>query len=331
MPPKGSQLSSAEKKRRADARTAALAKGDEYLEIITQEHKEEMELLQETMRKMQVELARATGAAATSGAGAAPGAHRGKVDVPAFWEEDVDMWFMQVEAGFRRQNVGRERWYDCIMTELPRAVVTSSRSVIQDCGFGENNGYQLLKRHILKQFGKTPWQKGFALLHSPHLGDRRPSQLLQDLRALKPDGDFGKTIFECMFLERLPASMSDPILSSGTSDVDDMAEIADRLFDKPAPPSVAVVDSLQRKGNRPPGRSPDRAGRSPVRKSGRDSGKGGFSGNFRSGGRPPTPGPAKKSTLDFTILSNRGLCALHERFGRDARRCVHVQCSFAEN
>ena len=105
------------------------------------------------------------------------------------------------------------------MTELPRAIVTSRRSVIQDCGFGKHNRYQRLKDYILKQFGKTPWQKGFALLHAPHLGDRRPSQLLQDLRALRPDGDFGKTIFKCMFLERLPASMSDPILSSGTSDV----------------------------------------------------------------------------------------------------------------
>ena len=129
MPPKGSTLSSAEKKRRADAKAAALAKGDEYLEILNQEHKEEMEAMQESNRRMQAELARATGAAATSGAGVAPGAHRGKVDVPAFWEEDVDMWFMQVEAGFRRQNVGLERWYDCVMTELPRAVVTSSRTV----------------------------------------------------------------------------------------------------------------------------------------------------------------------------------------------------------
>jgi hypothetical protein len=95
MPPKGSVQSSGEKKRRADAKAAVFAQGDEYLEIITQEHKEEMEQMQETMRKMQVELARAIAAAI-----AAPGAHRGKLDVPAFWEEDVDMWIMQVEADF---------------------------------------------------------------------------------------------------------------------------------------------------------------------------------------------------------------------------------------
>ena len=129
MPPKGSQLSSTEKKRRADAKAAALAKGDEYLEILSQEHKEEMEAMQHSMRKLQVELARATGAAATSGAGAAPGAHRGKVDVPAFWEEDVDMWFMQVEAGFRRQNVSRNRWYDCITVSYTHLTLPTIYSV----------------------------------------------------------------------------------------------------------------------------------------------------------------------------------------------------------
>ena len=124
--------------------------------------------------------------------------------------------------------------------------------------------------------------------------------------------------------------MSDPILSSGTSDVDGMAAIADQLFDKPSPPAVAAVDSLQRKGNRPAGHSPDRAGRSPVRKSGQDSGKGGSSGNFRPSGRQSTPGPAKKSAWDVTKLSNRGLCVIHEKWGAGAHKCVHKHCSYAE-
>ena len=63
---------------------------------MAQEHREELEALQESMRKMQVELARATGATAIS----STSTHKGKVDMPVFWEEDVDMWFQQVEAGF---------------------------------------------------------------------------------------------------------------------------------------------------------------------------------------------------------------------------------------
>ena len=80
MLPKGSKLGSAEKKRRADARAAALAKGDEYLETLTQEHEEEVEDLKEALRKLQKELARRPDAAAT----ASTGTHKGKVDMPVF-------------------------------------------------------------------------------------------------------------------------------------------------------------------------------------------------------------------------------------------------------
>ena len=120
------------------------------------------------------------------------------------------MWFRQVEGGFWRQSIAKARWFDCVMTELPRPIVTSSCSLTQATDYGADDGYNCLKEHILKRFGKTPWQKGFALLHSLHLGNCHPSQLLQDLRALMPDGEDEKTIFQCLFLERLPSSISCP-------------------------------------------------------------------------------------------------------------------------
>ena len=55
--------------------------------------------MQAAMKKLHVELARATGAAAISSTGTT---HKGKVDMPVFWEENVEMWFRQVEGGFRR-------------------------------------------------------------------------------------------------------------------------------------------------------------------------------------------------------------------------------------
>ena len=99
MPPKGSKLDSAEKKRRADVKAAALAKGDEYLATLNQEHEEEMEDLRKAMRRLEVELDNRLPPARV--ATVATAAHKGKVDMPVFWEEDVDMWFEQVEAGFR--------------------------------------------------------------------------------------------------------------------------------------------------------------------------------------------------------------------------------------
>ena len=43
-----------------------------------------------------------------------------------------------------------------------------------------------MKAHLCKNFGKSKWQLVYALLDSPGLGDRRPSQLLQDRPTTAP-------------------------------------------------------------------------------------------------------------------------------------------------
>ena len=88
-----------------------------------------MEDLRQAMQKMQVELDSRPPTACF----AAVATHEGKVDMPVFWEEDVNMWFQQVEAGFQRQNVDRERWYDCTKTE-PAA--QSSKTAVLVSGTG---------------------------------------------------------------------------------------------------------------------------------------------------------------------------------------------------
>jgi hypothetical protein len=62
------------------------------------------------------------------------------------------------------------------------------------------------------------------LLDSLGLGDRRPSQLLQDLRALLPAEEVEGTIFQCIFLKRLPVAMSDAIMAANFEDIEAMAD-----------------------------------------------------------------------------------------------------------
>jgi hypothetical protein len=126
------------------------------------------------------------------------------------------------------------------------------------------------------------------LLDHPGLSDRRPSQLLQDMRALLPDKEVEGVLFQCLFLKRLPTSMSDAVMAAGLENIEDMAAMADRLHDKPPAAGVSAVaaqppccshvsaidNNRQRKFNRS-GRSPNRSGRSPDR-------------------RASTPGPGKR-------------------------------------
>ena len=199
-----------------------------------------------------------------------------KVDIPSFWEADPVLWFRQCESAFRRANTTSSGVkFDHIVGKLPNAVSLSCRSLLLSINFEDKDAYERLKAHLCKNFGKSKWQMGYALLDSPGLGDRRPTQLLQDLRALLPVGEAEGTLFQCVFLKRLPAAMSDAILAANLDDIEAMAEMADRLFDRPSAAvaaaiqpwctHISAIDSQQKKFNRS-GRSPERSAQSPVRR-----------------------------------------------------------------
>ncbi len=229
-----------------------------------------------------------------------------KVDLPAFWEADPVLWFRQCESAFRRAGtVSSGVKFDHVVGKLPNAVSLSCRSLLLSINFEDKDAYERLKDHLCKNYSKSKWQQGYSLLDHPGLGDRRPSQLLQDMRALLPEKEAEGVIFQCLFLKRLPTTMSDAVMAAGLDNIEDMAAMADRLHDKPAAAGVAAVatqpsccshvsaiDSKQKKFNRS-GRSPNRSGRSPNR-SGRSPDR-----------RAATPGPGKEKK-DFSSFNAAG-------------------------
>jgi hypothetical protein len=102
-----------------------------------------------------------------------------KVDLPAFWDVDPVLWFRQCESAFRRaRTVSAGVKFDHVVGKLPNAVSLSCRSLLLSIDFEDKDCYDRLKNHLCKNFGKSKWQQGYALLDCANLGDRRPSQLL---------------------------------------------------------------------------------------------------------------------------------------------------------
>jgi hypothetical protein len=205
-------------------------------------------------------------------------------------------------------------------------VSLSCRSLLLSINFEDKDAYERLKEHLCKNYSKSKWQQGYSLLDHPGLGDRRPSQLLQDMRALLPDKEVEGVLFQCLFLKRLPTPMSDAVMAAGLDNIEDMAAMADRLHDKPAaagvsavttqPPCcshVSAIDSKQRKFNRS-GRSPNRSGRSPDRRAstpGPGKEKKDFS-SFNAAGRPAS---------QWVKGADKSWCQYHQFYGDAARTC----------
>jgi hypothetical protein len=130
-----------------------------------------------------------------------------KVDLPAFWDADPVLWFRQCESAFRRAGtVSSGVKFDHVVGKLPNAVSLSCRSLLLSINFEDKDAYERLKEHLCKNYSKSKWQQGYALLDHPGLCDRRPFQLLQDMRALLPEKETEGVLFQCLFLKRLPPS-----------------------------------------------------------------------------------------------------------------------------
>jgi len=250
-----------------------------------------------------------------------------KVDLPAFWEADPVLWFSQCESAFRRAGtVSSGVKFDHVVGKLPNAVSLSCRSLLLSINFEDKDAYERLEDHLCRNYSKSKWQQGYSLLDHPGLGDRRPSQLLQDMRALLPEKEAEGVIFQCLFLKRLPTTMSDAVMAAGLENIEDMAAMADRLHDKPAAAGVAAVsaqpsccshvsaiDSKQKKFNRS-GRSPNRSGRSPDRRAatpGPGKEKKDFS-SFNAAGRPSS---------QWVKGADKNWCQYHQFYGDAARTC----------
>ena len=154
--------------------------------------------------------------------------------------------------------------------------------------------YENLKRRLTDNFGLSRRQRADQLLviglHS--LGDRRPSQLMDEMLALlgshKPC-----MLFESIFLRCMPEDIRLQLATSSFDDLRALAKTADEFWQ--AKEQSAVV----------------------------------FASNTRTE-RSATRKPVTTTSSGESPARDRNVCYYHQRFGDAARKCVQP-CAFAGN
>jgi len=241
------------------------------------------------------------------------------VKLADFWVSDPDVWFLQTEAEFGRARITVSRTkYQYVLPRLPEVVAVSMRSLLQRIDNTTQDAYEQLKAGLLHKYGKSKWQRGFAIIDHPDIGDRRPSQLMSDMLALLPAENVPDTLFLCHFLRRLPVSMRDHLAAADCNTAEEMATYADRLWDARAgqpishvSPQDASVDAVDSRSSSPGGARRTPGGQYAQR------GKRGRGGQNSGGKQPRSATPGK-------------LCRLHERWGARANYC-EKPCSWSGN
>ena len=164
--------------------------------------------------------------------------------------------------------------------------MVSVRGLIMGSVASSETPYEDLKAKLVSSYTLSHWQKVSKLIHHPGLGDRQPTALMDAMLALLPEDEKPGSLFQGLFLERLPIEMRDHLVSREFKNPSEKALYADSLWDaRKAIPTDHLLATASTSSSSPSrGRAQDR--RSPSL-------------NCQS----QTPGPSNSE------------CYFHKRFG----------------
>jgi hypothetical protein len=152
------------------------------------------------------------------------------INLPLCWSQDIELWFVQIEAQFRTNNIKTENAkYDLVIPALPTDVIQKIRFFILNPP--AENPYTNLKAALLREYAISDKDRYRQLIREVTLGDQKPSQLLSRMQCLWGSGSTENTFFKEMFLDRLPSDVQTVLAAvADSANLTKLAEMADNML-----------------------------------------------------------------------------------------------------
>lgn len=151
------------------------------------------------------------------------------VKLPAFWANQPKVWFAQAEAQFilRGVTVDETKYY-YLVAALDQETAKRVVDIISDPP--ASNKYESLKSRLLSTFMPSPYRMAQKLLDLAPLGDRSPSQMMDDMLALLGSHE-PCILFRTLFVDALPQEVRPHLIPTlETVSPRDLALHADQLI-----------------------------------------------------------------------------------------------------
>ena len=137
--------------------------------------------------------------------------HTVSLKLPPFWQEDLALWFHQVEAQFATKGITQQlTQYHYIVGSLAPETAREIRDVIVT--IPATNPFDTLKECLISLTSLTESQRMQELLSLEPLGDQKPSQLLRCMEQLAGKNCNNDPVVQEIFLACLPVSVHQLIL-----------------------------------------------------------------------------------------------------------------------
>ena len=165
---------------------------------------------------------------------------QGKVQLGDFWPQAPNAWFAAAELKFEVANITGER--DRFAHEVGAMGFNVLRAVMD---LVENllavNPYTTLKSCLVLAHQLVPIQKATRCLQVVAGNNQRPSEVLVLLLEFCPPGEEGTAFFRAAFTMRLPVVIQAHLAGTELTDLKELAQLADRLWQCHGPQTVAAV------------------------------------------------------------------------------------------
>lgn len=149
------------------------------------------------------------------------------VKAPPFWKANPALWFCQLESQFETSRISLDKTkYHTAVTAIDSSILSQVSDIVLNPP--TENLYLNLKTKLLERFADSDESRLKKLLTGLVLGDKRPSQLLREMKELAGNG-LGAEALKSLWLQRLP-SQCQAILSISEDDIDRLATMADKII-----------------------------------------------------------------------------------------------------
>ena len=160
------------------------------------------------------------------------------VKVPPFWAERPELWFSQIEAQFEVSAIITDATkYNTVVAAIESNVLAQIADAILHPPAVDKYGN--LKRCIIERFSESEHVKIQKLISDVDLGDRRPIQLLSELRVLAENKVTDEWL-KSLWLQRLPPQAR-AILQVSNADLNELAKLADKVIEVGGYNKIAAV------------------------------------------------------------------------------------------
>lgn len=152
--------------------------------------------------------------------------------IPQFWTQSPASWFINVEAQFSTRHITQEQTkYEHVVQNLPANVIDSVLDLINP-DQPSATPYTDLKRALMDRHSLSTSKRIEQLLSGEEIGDRKPSEFYRRLKTLAGQSPMvtEQLIIE-LWYRRLPPMVTALTKSSGKTDVKDLIQMADTVFE----------------------------------------------------------------------------------------------------